>query len=386
MRKRNKSVATTPKPTLEEGPDDVNILNKLQDIESGKCVVEGWNNPIPRYQSTVGKMRMLFAPLDPVFSQSGDWVLAAEPSDIAHMYQAYMRVLMIYYTFVGVTALRLTLESPYYPDNMATRVLSLIARCCWSAECLWCIGAVVGIFHSLWAVFSVPAKDRRRFVLDNPTAMSFVYTYGALSFCLFVIGVVTGAMAYSLQDKFPHEVAIATVIGLFVSLIAMSAYIYHAGSLMANAMRPWRVAYEQAKKELEVGREAPHDYHRYLEHKRASMRNLGEEDQEQQLSAQETQDEYALTNHNMQEHAAKLRSAGLVLPELAKLRNPTLADQLLQSAGVKLPGHRLKILLLLQELCPLEDDASTVYALSQQLSIVEENEKDYTGVDIDPDL
>ena len=127
-------------------------------------------------------LRILNAPMDPVFSNTGYWIQPEDLEDIPAMFDSYLNINCLYYSLVGVLAIEtsLSLEIPS-PDAPAyAQWLITISRFCWAANGVWSMAAVVASFHILWSVYATPTWAKRRFVFDNSRSISVVRS----EFCL----------------------------------------------------------------------------------------------------------------------------------------------------------------------------------------------------------
>ena len=161
-----------------------------------------WEDP-PMGFGLLQALRILNAPADPILTKNGHWIQPEDLDDIPAMYDSYLNVNCLYYSLVGVLAIEtsLFLEIPPEGSSLTCQWLITISRATWCANGIWSFAAVVGAFHTLWALYATPRWARRNFIFQNARTIAAVYVLGAPNFALMLIGTVTGVFGNVLAQE-----------------------------------------------------------------------------------------------------------------------------------------------------------------------------------------
>jgi hypothetical protein len=164
-----------------------------------EAVDSTWSNPTEF--SFFSALMILNAAYDPVYLNTGYWIQPEDLDAIPTMFESYLNVNCLYYSLVGVLAIKtsLFLENPPEDSSITEKWMIIVARFFWAANGLWGLAAVVTSFHILWAVHATPKWARRK-IFDNSRALSIVYALGAPNFAFLLIGTISGVMGHVLAQ------------------------------------------------------------------------------------------------------------------------------------------------------------------------------------------
>eukprot|EP00984_Skeletonema_dohrnii_P008904 scaffold3309_cov118-Skeletonema_dohrnii-CCMP3373.AAC.7 len=294
--------------------------------------------------------RVLNAPIDPVLTKNGHWIQPEDLDDIPAMYDSYLNVNCLYYSLVGVLAIETSLSLEISPENASPLChwLITISRFCWCANGVWSMAAVVGAFHTLWALYATPRWARRNFVFQNARTIALVYVLGAPNFALMLIGTITGVIGNILsQEGYQRRDWIAALLGLGVGVCVAFAFVLCSGSLIAKTIRPWKIANDhlmKAKRRCSDTGVSIDDF--YDNYDYGNIANDKENEPDFEIP-----DVHAagLAGLDMPAVATLLSDAGLTLDKMQKVNNEVLLDTLIKSAGVKKAGDRLDVILYVRD-------------------------------------
>lgn len=295
-------------------------------------------------------LRVLNAPMDPVLTKNGHWIQPEDLDDIPSMYDSYLNVNCLYYSLVGVLAIETSLFMKVPPADASplSQWLITISRFCWCANGIWSMAAVVGAFHTLWALYATPRWARRNFIFQNARTMAAVYVLGAPNFGLMLIGTITGTMGNILsQEGHQRRDWIAALLGLGVGLCVAVAFVLCSGSLIAKTVRPWKIANDHLlkvkRRHSETG-VSINDFYDNYDYGNVSNHKINEPDFE-------IPDVHAagLAGLNITAASQLLTDAGLTLKKMQRVNNEVLLDTLIESAGVYKAGDRLEVILYVRD-------------------------------------
>ncbi|KAL7492189.1 hypothetical protein ACHAWT_001371 [Skeletonema menzelii] len=296
-------------------------------------------------------LRILNAPVDPLLTKNGHWIQPEDLDDIPAMYDSYLNVNCLYYSLVGVLAIETSLFLEVPPENASTacKWLITVSRATWCANGVWSMAAVVGAFHTLWALYATPRWARRNFIFQNARTIASVYVLGAPNFALMLIGTITGVFGNILaQEGYETRDWVAAAIGLGLGLSVAVVFILCSGSLIAKVIRPWKLANDHLvkakRRHSDTGVSIDAFYDNY-EYGNVANDKMNEPDFE-------IPDVHAagLAGLNMTAVSHLLTDAGLTLEKMQRVvNNEVLLDNLIKSAGVDKAGDRLEVILYVRD-------------------------------------
>mmetsp|Transcript_17662 Transcript_17662/g.42999 ORF Transcript_17662/g.42999 Transcript_17662/m.42999 type:complete len:229 (+) Transcript_17662:3235-3921(+) len=96
----------------------------------------------------------------------------------------------------------------------------------------------------LWAIHATPIKERREFINNNTFSFSAVYSLGSANFLLVNVAVITGLLSHARRQPNENSIYVA-IAGLLLGLLLEFVFLYAAGLVTVQAMRPWKIAYNR---------------------------------------------------------------------------------------------------------------------------------------------
>lgn len=251
---------------------------------------------------------------------------------------------------MGVLAIEtsLFLEVPPEDASEFCHWLITISRFCWCANGLWSLAAVVAAFHTLWALYATPRWARRNFIFQNARTIACVYVLGAPNFAMLLFGTITGVIGNILaQEGHKRRDWIAALLGLGVGVFVAFAFVSVSGSLIAKAIRPWKIANDhlmKAKRRCSDTGVSIDDFYDNYDYGNTANDKMNEPDFE-------IPDVHAagLAGLNMPAIAHQMTDAGLTLEKMKRVNNEVLLDTLIKSAGVDKAGERLDVILYVRD-------------------------------------